>query len=422
MLAFTVHVVYIAIFLSCSFSSCSLLAIHTFILLLLQSICQSLFLSVVSQVNLYHTPLTFCLLVYTFCCFAATSPTIALPLLKSWSILLITLPYPFQNIRRGPANLSTMFACTILGALLLPLVGAVSVNRTASSSVLQTWWHSTGEWNTQTPVLDGNVRQSGKYSVQVSTSSSYYDSFVYETIPRNGLGNIVNPLEPTVLSPNGDGISIEAAIGLTMAWTSFLYSEDVSVKITRLDGGNTSASNVIIRPTTIDYAKTEVNGDLYISVPYSSRGVRFSVEFTDDLYEFHSNCAISCTVGKQNFQPLFPYLNISSSCSIPYLLSQSFHLDWSHGFKHCLVIETKLTPKSFSGGLVQNTNPSGGSYWAEPFDSRNPIVGIEPLNSLLIFASAFPTSDMVRTSLAYHTFVQANRERRDIVSGLPCSP
>ena len=44
---------------------------------------------------------------------------------------------------------------------------------------------------------------------------------------------------------------------------------------------------------------------------------------------------------------------------------------------------------------MQNTNPSSGSYWAEPFDSSNPIVGIEPLNSLLIFASAFPTSDMI---------------------------
>ena len=29
---------------------------------------------------------------------------------------------------------------------------------------------------------------------------------------------------------------------------------------------------------------------------------------------------------------------------------------------------------------------------------------------------------VVRTSLACHIFVQANRERRDIVSGLPCSP
>lgn len=37
-----------------------------------------------------------------------------------------------------------MLASTILGALLLPLVGAV--NRTVSSSGLQTWWHSTGEY------------------------------------------------------------------------------------------------------------------------------------------------------------------------------------------------------------------------------------------------------------------------------------
>ncbi|CAD6583143.1 MAG: hypothetical protein ASARMPREDX12_001185 [Alectoria sarmentosa] len=254
-----------------------------------------------------------------------------------------------------------MFASAVLGALLLPLVAAVSVsvNRTASNSRLHTWWHSTGEYNSQTPVLDGNVRQSGNYSVQVSTSSntsdlsSYYDSFVYETIPRNGMGNILNPLDPAILSTNDDGITIESAIGMTMAWTSFLYSEDVSIKITRLDGGSTAAGNVIIHPTTLDYAKTEVNGDIYITVPYSVRGVRFSVEFTDNLYEFHSNCAISCTVG----------------------------------------------------GLVQNTNPSGESYWQEPFDSRNPVVGIEPLNSLLIFASPFPPPDMVPNPTSPTSFV-----------------
>ncbi len=44
---------------------------------------------------------------------------------------------------------------------------------------------------------------------------------------------------------------------------------------------------------------------------------------------------------------------------------------------------------------MQNTNPSGESYWQEPFDSRNPLVGIEPLNSLLIFASPFPAPDLV---------------------------
>ncbi|CAF9909197.1 MAG: hypothetical protein ALECFALPRED_005407 [Alectoria fallacina] len=254
-----------------------------------------------------------------------------------------------------------MFASAILGALFLSLVAAVSVsvNRTASSSRLHTWWHSTGEYNSQTSVLDGNVRQSGHYSVQVSTSSntsdpsSYYDSFVYETIPRNGMGNIIKPLEPAILSTNDDGISIESAIGMTMAWTSFLYSEDVSIRITRLDGGSTAAGNVIIHPTTLEYAKTEVNGDIYITVPYSKRGVRFSVEFTDNLYEFHSNCAISCTVG----------------------------------------------------GLVQNSNPSGESYWQEPFDSRNPVVGIEPLNSLLIFASPFPPPDMVPNPTSPTSFV-----------------
>ena len=112
-------------------------------------------------------------------------------------------------------------------------------------------------------------------SSNTSDPSSYYDSFVYETIPRNGMGNIIDPLEPGVLSTNDDGISIEAAIGMTMAWTSFLYSEDVSVKISRLDGGSTAASNVVVRPTTLDYAKTKVNGGLYIPVPYSRREYDF---------------------------------------------------------------------------------------------------------------------------------------------------
>ena len=302
-----------------------------------------------------------------------------------------------------------MFASAVLGALLLPLVAAVSVsvNRTASSSRLHTWWHSTGEYNSQTPVLDGNVRQSGNFSVQVSTSSntsdpsSYYDSFVYETIPRNGMGNIINPLDPAILSTNDDGITIESAIGMTMAWTSFLYSEDVSIKITRLDGGSTAAGNVIIHPTTLDYAKTEVNGDIYITVPYSNRGVRFSVEFTDNLYEFHSNCAISCTVGKQDLESSFSYSNTSSSCKI------SFGPTIPSGL--VLWLQTlpcsRTNSKIFIGGLVQNTNPSGESYWQEPFDSRNPVVGIEPLNSLLIFASPFPPPDMVPDPTSPTSFV-----------------
>ena len=43
--------------------------------------------------------------------------------------------------------------------------------------------------------------------------------------------------------------------------------------------------------------------------------------------------------------------------------------------------------------------------------------------SLGFFGAGAPVGGwLVRTFLAYHTFVQANRERRDIVSGLPCSP
>ena len=57
--------------------------------------------------------------------------------------------------------------------------------------------------------------------------------------------------------------------------------------------------------------------------------------------------------------------------------------------------KTKSNSEIFLGGLVQNTNPSGGSYWEAPFDSGNPVVGKEPLNSLLIFASPFPSPDMV---------------------------
>ena len=46
------------------------------------------------------------------------------------------------------------------------------LNSTANLTDLLTWWHDTGEINTQTPVLDGNVRQSHLYSVQIAEASS----------------------------------------------------------------------------------------------------------------------------------------------------------------------------------------------------------------------------------------------------------
>lgn len=230
--------------------------------------------------------------------------------------------------------------------LLLPISGATSVNRTVSNNVLQTWWHTTGEFNHQTAVLDGNVRQSHLYSVQVSSGSnatdqdSYYDSFVYETIPRNGNGNIRVPGDLTSTSTQDDGITVEADLGMTMAWTSFLYGANVSVKISRIDGANTSASNVIIRPTTLNYTVSEVDGSVYVTVPYSDKGSRFSVEFVDNLYSFHTSCA--CT----------------------------------------------------EGDFVQDTDPNGYGY-VPSFSTGNPIVGIEPHDALLIFASPFPASTMV---------------------------
>ena len=239
-----------------------------------------------------------------------------------------------------------MSVCLAFGLLLPLLSGAISTNRTVSNNVLQTWWHSTGEYNYRTAVRDGNVRQSHFYSVQVSSESntqnqdSYYDSFVYETIPRNGNGNILVPGDLSSTSTQDDGVTIEADLGMTMAWTSFLYGTNVSVKVSRIDGANTAASNVIIRPTTLSYTISEVNGDVYLTVPYSDKGSRFSVEFVDNLYPFHISCA--CT----------------------------------------------------EGDFVQDTEPHGYGY-VPNFSASNPIVGVEPHDSLLIFASPFPSSTMV---------------------------
>ncbi|CRG91629.1 hypothetical protein PISL3812_08679 [Talaromyces islandicus] len=150
-------------------------------------------------------------------------------------------------------------------ALVLPCVEAAS-NKTAGLDDLTTWWHSTGEINTDTPVQDGNVRQSHLYSVQVAPSSNtsiFYDSFAYETIPGNGM-----------TTDNVFGA------GTTMAWSSFLYGSNATVMISRNTG---DIGNYTIRPTNLGFNSSVSEGNLYITVPYRSRGYRFSVEFQDDL-------------------------------------------------------------------------------------------------------------------------------------------
>lgn len=220
-------------------------------------------------------------------------------------------------------------------------------NRTADTPDLKTWWHNSGEINTETAVADENVRQSRLYSIQVASNgnaSDYYDSFPYETIPRSGKGKLCHPDEPDSFCDEDDGITIEDAVGVSMAWTQFLYGADVVVKVSRPGGDPIEyASDVVIRPTNLDLPVKVEDGSALISVPYTpdTHGVRFSVEFADDIFEYHR--------------------------------SGSSQAD---------------------GHYVQNVDPSGG-YYVESYDDTMPVIGREPLNSLLIFASPFPSEDLI---------------------------
>ena len=214
---------------------------------------------------------------------------------------------------------------------------------TADTSDLKTWWHSTGTVNTKTPVADGDVRQAHKYAVQVSTKGdgTFYDSFVYETIPRSGKGKLCYPDKPDICDSD-DQITIEADIGVTMAWSQFLYGSDAVVNVTRLDGKDVSAADVIIRPTSRAFDFTTSGSSVLITVPYTpdTNGARFSVEFADDIFEYHTQ----------------------------QLATQS--------------------------NYVQDVN-SSGEYYVDAYTDQMPIVGREPLNALLIFASPFPPDSMV---------------------------
>ncbi|KAM0815663.1 putative Isopullulanase [Seiridium cardinale] len=154
--------------------------------------------------------------------------------------------------------------------------------RTTNSTQLVTWWHNTAEINTETPVKNGNVRQSGIYSVQVSIagkgtgcgSGTFYDSFVYNVIPANGMSSE----RQYASSYNQD-----------QSWSSFLYSTDVIVKITR---SNQKTSPVVIRPTNLGFPITNTGRSICFKVPYSSHGYRFSVEFRDNLIQLSPSNAM----------------------------------------------------------------------------------------------------------------------------------
>jgi hypothetical protein len=145
----------------------------------------------------------------------------------------------------------------------------------ADGDDLKTWWHPNGELNSATPVAPGNVRRSTVYDVEVATRSApdvHYDSFVYMTVPRSGRAKIGYL--------DNDGAEFADEADLTMSWSSFLYGADVWVQVDVKEGPPvTSAREVTIRPTTLDFQKERVSDrSIRILVPYSDRGYRFSVE------------------------------------------------------------------------------------------------------------------------------------------------
>lgn len=240
-----------------------------------------------------------------------------------------------------PSTLLPIAAALLASACQAAAVNSKNANRTITSDKLQTWWHPTGEINTDTPVQSGNVRQSRLYDIQVSIDDDahpeYYDSFVYESIPRSGNGRKLSPVNDT-LGGNVDGVSIESDVGINMAWTQFLHTSDVIVKIGRKDKKMSKPGEVVIRPTTSTYETWTKGKDLYVKIPYQKIGHKISIEFQDDLWSYHGG-------GNDTL-------------------------------------------------FVQDQSPNGHNY-VQQYNSSHPVLGIEPINGLLIFASPIPSSDLV---------------------------
>lgn len=207
------------------------------------------------------------------------------------------------------------------------------------------------------------MRQSHMYSVQVANTTApnnFFNSFVYEATPRNGNGKLCYPGKTDICNDD-DQISIEADIGVDMAWTQFLSDADSIVRVTRSDKGSVDPANVVIRPTPLGF-KLQKSGDaLLITVPYSANGHRFSVEFTDDLWE---------------------YCNANQGLDSHY---------------------------------VQNKN-SGGQNYVSSYTNSMPIVGVEPLNALLVFVSPFPSTNTAYTPDPQSTDIY--RPKPGLITGL----
>lgn len=167
----------------------------------------------------------------------------------------------------------TTYVCQFLiGCLAVVGLGACSVG----SVGVQTWHHPNAEANASTAVASANVRSSMVYRVRVAPVTQpekAQDSFVYMSIPRNGLGKAGYT--------DKDGAEFSAQAAMTMSWSSFLHDKDVWVYVELVDGpALTSADEVTIRPTPLTLQKELVNErTVRIRVPRVPEGLRFSVEF-----------------------------------------------------------------------------------------------------------------------------------------------
>lgn len=174
---------------------------------------------------------------------------------------------------------------------------------------------------------------------------------MYETIPRNGNGQILTPGDPSSTTTDYDSITVEASVWITMGWTEFLYGADTWVKVARAGENPSTADNVVIRPTELDFEVTDDGeGNVYVHVPYRDQGYRFSVEFQDNLYSYHDKCD-------------------TTDCD-----------------------------------FVQDWNPDGDYYVSNITDDMA-VMSIEPHDALLIFASPFPSSEHVLDGNSPNTFV-----------------
>jgi hypothetical protein len=193
------------------------------------------------------------------------------------------------------------------------------------------------------------------YEIQVAVKQDdrqqldFHDSFVYESIPRSGNGRRLSPSNDSV-GGNVDGVSIEGDVGINMAWTQFLHKCDVVVKVQRTQQiSPVNPEDVVIRPTLTSYTMYSDGNDLYIELPYQDIGHRISIEFQDDLWTYRGG-------GNDSL-------------------------------------------------FVQDLYPDGHNYVSE-YNSSNPVLGIEPISGLMIFASPFPDQALAGNEAETYTVPQ----------------